>query len=192
METSKHCSAAKKDDKKNPPPNDRSLSLLLLFGKSYRIKWFVTSFCDTLLQCFPRHNMVSCPADHVPLTWPVITYLHSAWSSISDGCQTDTIYTDFSPTFQSVNHLSCKLSESYSISRKILEWFVSYLPNGEQRVVVNGKTSEWVKAKSRVPEGALLAPLLFSVFINDLPLVVTSSKCIMYADDVKVYRQNLP
>ena len=56
-------------------------------------------------------------------------------------------------------------------------------------MIVNGKTSEWVKVKSGVPEGALLAPLLFSMFINDLPTVVVSSKCIMYADDVKIYRQ---
>ena len=68
-------------------------------------------------------------------------------------------------------------------------WFVSYLSDREQRVIVNGKTSEWVKVKSGVPEGALLAPLLFYLFINDLPTVVESSKCIMYADDVKIYRQ---
>ena len=77
--------------------------------------------------------------------------------------------------------------KSYNVSGKILYWFVSYLSDREQRVIVNGKTSGWVKVKSGVPEGALLAPLLFSLFINDLPAVVASSNCIMYADDVKIY-----
>ena len=119
------------------------------------------------------------------------TYLHSAWCAMSDRRQTDAIYTDFSAAFQSVNHklLLYKLSESYSIGGKIFEWFVSYLSDREQRVIVNGKTSEWAKVKSGVPEGALLAPLLFSLFINDLPTVVASSECIMYADDVKIYRR---
>ena len=116
----------------------------------------------------------------------------SAFLPISDGYQTDTVYTDFSAAFQSVNHklLLYNLSESYSISGKIFEWFVLYLSDREQIVIGNGKISEWVKVKSGVPEGVFLAPLLFSLFINELPLVATSSKCIqMYADDVKIFRQ---
>ena len=54
---------------------------------------------------------------------------------------------------------------------------------------MNGKIFDWVKITSGVPEGALLAPLLISLFINDLPEVVSSSECIMYADDVKLYRR---
>ena len=85
---------------------------------------------------------------------------------MSDRCQTDAIYTDFSSAFQSVNHrlLLHKLSQSYNVSGKIFDWFVSYLSDREQRVIVNGKTSGWVKVKSGVPEGALLAPLLFGSF----------------------------
>ena len=117
------------------------------------------------------------------------TYLHHAWNSMSDGCQTDAIYTDFSSAFQSVNHklLVFKLRNSFHISGKILDWFVSYLSGREQRVVVNGKASEWKDVTSGVPEGALLAPLLFALYINDLPLAVKSSECVMFADDVKLF-----
>ena len=176
----------KKGDKKDPQ-NYRSVSLLSLFGKVLE----KVVYDELLRHAAPvlssaQHGFLPGRSCITNLT----TYLHSAWGSISDGCQTDAIYTDFSSAFQSVNHklLLFKLSRSYSIGGKIFDWFVSYLSEREQRVIVNGKTSEWAKVKSGVPEGALLAPLLFSLFINDLPTVV-SSKCVMYADDVKIYRQ---
>ena len=77
--------------------------------------------------------------------------------------------------FQSVNHklLLFKLETSYHISGMALDWFSSYLSEREQRVVVNGKTSEWRTVTSGVPEGALLALLLFALYINDLPMAVT-------------------
>ena len=53
---------------------------------------------------------------------------------------------------------------------------------------MNGKTSDWKPVTSGVPEGALLAPLIFSIFINDLPSVIQSG-CLLYADDVKIFRK---
>ena len=53
---------------------------------------------------------------------------------------------------------------------------------------MNGKTSKWTAVLSGVPEGSLLAPLLFSLFINDLPREVDSG-CLLYADDVKIFRK---
>ena len=71
---------------------------------------------------------------------------------------------DFSSVFQTVNHKLqlYKLSESYSISGKILEWFVSYLPDREKRVVMNGKTSEWVKENLVSQNGPFWPLYLFS------------------------------
>ena len=117
-------------------------------------------------------------------------FMHSAWEAISDGYQTDAIYTDYSAAFQSVNHtlIIHKLQNSYHLQDKALKWFVSYLSDRRQRVVVNGKTSDWKNVISGVPEGSLLAPLLFSLFINDLPSIIDSG-CLLYADDVKIYRK---
>ena len=53
-------------------------------------------------------------------------------------------------------------------------------------MVVNGKTSERRDVTAGVPEGALLAPILFALYINDLPMTVNSAHCVMFADDVKV------
>ena len=80
-----------------------------------------------------------------------------------------------------------KLKNSFHLSGKILDWFVTYLSGREQRVVVNGQTSDWQNVTSGVPEGALLAPLLFALYINDLPSVVKSAQCVMFADDVKLF-----
>ena len=104
--------------------------------------------------------------------------------------QTDAIYTDFSAAFQSVNHelIIHKLKCSYQLQDSALKWFVSYLSDRRQRVIVNGKTSEWKPVISGVPEGSLLAPLLFALFINDLPTEI-HSECLMYADDVKIFRK---
>ena len=116
--------------------------------------------------------------------------LGTAWDSIDENTQTDCIYTDFSSAFQSVNHslLIHKLQNSYSITGSALKWFSSYLDNRKQRVVVNGKCSEWCPVTSGTPEGGLLSPLLFTMFINDLPDEI-SSRVLMFADDAKLFRK---
>ena len=114
------------------------------------------------------------------------TMLHTAWTNISAGSQTDVIYTDYSSAFQSVNHILLlhKLKNSYRISDKAFDWIGSYLSGREQRVVVAGKCSEWVPVRSGTLEGGLLSPLLFACFVNDLPNSLEADT-LMFADDVK-------
>ena len=82
-----------------------------------------------------------------------------------------------------------KLEKSYHISGSALRWFSSYLGGRVQRVVVNGKASDWAPVRSGTPEGGLLSPLLFAMYINDLPNHITNSCCLMFADDVKIFRK---
>ena len=112
------------------------------------------------------------------------------WDAIAAGQQTDVVYTDYSSAFTSVNHslLLHKLSHSYHLSGPALRWFESYLCGREQRVVLNGKTSGWARVGSGVPEGSICGPILFVLFCNDVPAELKSS-CLMYADDIKVFRQ---
>ena len=92
-------------------------------------------------------------------------------------------------TFQSVNHklLIQKLKTSFHVADKALAWCESYLTGREQRVIVNGQCSPWVSETSGTPEGSQLSPLLFALFINDLPDAVRADS-VMFADDVKLYR----
>ena len=76
---------------------------------------------------------------------------------------------------------------SYGISDEICEWVEMFLTNRYQQVVINGKQSEWEKVRSGVPQGSVLGPVLFLLFINDLPDEVIS-ELLLYADDAKIYR----
>ena len=63
----------------------------------------------------------------------------------------------------------------------------NFLNERKQRVVINGKSSKWSDVLSGIPQGSLLRPLLFIIYINDLPGVV-GSVCKLFADECKLYR----
>ena len=69
----------------------------------------------------------------------------------------------------------------------MLSWFESYLSNRFQRVILNGFESDWVSVTSGVLQGSVIGPTLYLVYVNDLPEVLTSSECLLFADDAKVY-----
>ena len=105
------------------------------------------------------------------------------------GTGIDVIYTDFRKAFDSVPHnrLLQKLS-SYGIRGKVHAWLKGFLVGRQQRVVLNGSFSKWTSVTSGVPQGTILGPLCFLLFINDLPERVTSI-IKLFADDCKLYRK---
>jgi len=96
------------------------------------------------------------------------------------------IFLDFSKAFDLVNHnlLLQKLS-AYRVSRPSIALFTSYLSDRCQYVFLNGRQSSIGKIKAGVPQGSILGPLLFSVYINDLPLHISDKnvRCTLFADD---------
>ena len=111
-----------------------------------------------------------------------------AWTEILDnGNPVDAIYLDFSKAFDCVPHM--RLMEklrSYGVCSKLFNWIKDFLVGRTQRVGVNGCYSNWADVTSGVPQGSCLGPILFVLFINDLPDVV-DSLCQMYADDTKLF-----
>ena len=106
---------------------------------------------------------------------------------IENGQPVDSVYLDFRKAFDAVPHsrLLSKL-RGYGVNGKLLTWIRSFLTDREQRVVVDGSSSGWVPVASGVPQGSVLGPILFLVYINDLPDVVQAQTKI-FADDTKIY-----
>ena len=111
------------------------------------------------------------------------------WSEAVDrGRNIDYIYFDFKKAFDTVAHerLYHKL-KAYCITNPILGWINNFLTNRSQRVIINGTYSTWSKVTSGIPQGSVLGPLLFIIFINDIVNEIFS-KIYLFADDTKSFR----
>ena len=121
----------------------------------------------------------------------LVTFCDSLALTLNENIRTHVIYFDFQKAFDSVNHdiILEKLKYQYDIDGLLLNFFVNYLKNRLQRVVIGNESSSYRQVISGVPQGSIIGPTLFVLFINDITQCVTPGTNIaLYADDTKIWR----
>lgn len=165
--------------------NYRGISLLPILSKvlekcvARKLVDFIDSRLFALQHSF-RHGL-SC-------TTQLLCVLHDIGRSLDRGDEIDVIYLDLTRAFDTVCHSRLLLKlQRFGIAGSLLSWFSDYLSSRQQRVVINGISSSWQPVISGVPQGSVLGPILFILYINDLPQCINFSRVAMFADDSKCY-----
>ena len=179
----------KKKGSKSSVENYRPISLTCLPMKifEYCIRDMLMSKCNHLLNN-KQHGFRperSCLTQLIPFT-------NSLALALNNSSRVDVVYFDFAKAFDSVNHdiILHKLKNKFGIDGSLLQFIRGYLQDRKQQVLINGSKSDTLPVHSGVPQGSILGPLLFVLFIDDMISVVSKgTEIALYADDTKIWRE---
>ena len=165
--------------------NYRPIALLSIIGKSMERCIFKHFFNFSI-----RNNLITgVQSGFIPGDSTTNQLLHITnffGKALDEGKEIRVVFCDISRAFDRVWHegLIYKL-EQIGVKGKLLKWFKSYLSNRKQKVVISGKSSEILSIKAGVPQGSILGPLLFLIYINDIVLDIACN-IRLFADDTSL------
>ena len=168
----------------NYRPVSLTSHIIKIFERVLR-KQLVRHLESNNLLCSQQHGFRS---GHSCLT-QLLHHFDDILQNYLDGNDTDCIYLDYAKAFDKVDHkLLLKKMAKYGIHSKTIQWIDSFLFGRTQKVVVDGQLSFATLIISGVPQGTVLGPILFLIFINDITFCISNSMIRCFADDTRIMR----
>ena len=167
--------------------NYRPVSLLSILAKIFEKIVF-----KYLYNYFRDHFLISVwQSGFVPGSSTITQFIEiydQFCKAVNNGKEIRVVFLDISKAFDRVWHkgLLHKLRKC-GITGRLLDWLKDYLTDRQQRVIINGEFSDWGKINAGIPQGSVLGPLLFLIFINDITYVVKHCKIRLFADDTCLF-----
>lgn len=175
-----------KDGDSSDPSSYRPISVLSVINTI-----FEKILNKRIHQFLQKYNII-CPEQHgfrpqYSTSSAVMTLTQAINDALHNNRLAAVIFLDIKKAFDTVNHdIMLNKLKIYGLRDKVLDFFSSYLTNRQQIVSMKSLSSSIQRLLTGVPQGSTLGPLLFLLYVNDLPKVLTSSKAIMYADDTAI------
>ena len=175
-----------KKGSKTDPGNYRPVSLT-----SIPCRVMEACMRDKIVQHLEQNRLIN-PSQHgfmrrKSCTTNLLEFLERVTSEVDRGHAMDIIYLDFSKAFDKVPHKRLlEKMKAHSIDGNVLHWIREWLDGRQQRTVLNGECSPWQEVLSGVPQGSVLGPLAFVIFINDIDEMAEEVSVMnKFADDTK-------
>jgi len=179
-----------KDGDKSAKENYRPISVLPVISRLFEKVIYNQLYSYLNSNGFLSTNQSGFRALHSTLT-TLLKNTDDWYSGMDLGKYVGTVFVDLKQAFDTVDHsiLLQKLNH-YGVQELDLKWFESYLSNRKQFIRIDGVDSSIQNINTGVPQGSCLGPLLFLVYINDLPYSVKNAKVSIYADDTSLALQS--